>query len=128
MFISMSKTRKESRHLRTRIREFALYTAIGLVVLAIVFAVATMKVNEDVFRKWLAVAIFTPFLFGYFIADSRSFWKKSQFWMMCGGCFAVHLLGFAVLFQYVAVFKPIWVGLISLIEMAILVFLKERLW
>ena len=75
--------------------------------------------------KWLGLIAFTLLLFGYFIGDSRSLWRRGQFWVICGICLLVHMLSFVVLFAHATTFKPIWIGMIGLVEMPILLFLKR---
>jgi hypothetical protein len=116
-----------TQHHRGRAKDLILYVLISLLILAVVFTAAMTGLREDIFMKWLSFVAFTLLLFGYFIADNRSLWKRPQFWIMSGVCFLIHLLGFIVLFAHLTIFKPIWFGLIGLVEMFVLLVLKKYL-
>lgn len=108
-----------------RVRDFALYLVIGIALLALIFAVAYFGVNGDLFIEWFSLAAFTLLLFGYFIADSRSLWKRSKFWVISSLCLLLHLVGFLALMHFVTFVKPIWFGMIGVIEMVVLLGLRR---
>jgi hypothetical protein len=123
----MKKTSEVTRHRRERARDFLLYVSVSLVILAAIFAAAITGLSGDAFVKWLGLIAFTLLLFGYFIAESRSLWRRAQFWAISGICLLAHLLAFVLLFAHTTTFKPIWIGMIGLVEMLILLFLKRYL-
>lgn len=108
-----------------RVRDFVLYLVIGIALLALIFAIAAFGVNGDLFVEWFSLAVFTLLLFGYFIAGSRPLWKRSKFWVVSCLCFLLHLIGFLALIHVVAFVKPIWFGMIGVIEMATLLCLRR---
>ena len=127
MFRPIKTTSEVTRHRRQRARDFLLYVSVGFVILGVIFGAAMTGLSEDAFVKWLGLIAFTLLLFGYFIVDSRSLWRRAQFWVISGTCLLAHLVTFVVLFGHTTTFKPVWIGMIGLVEMLILLFLRRYL-
>jgi hypothetical protein len=60
---------------------------------------------------------FTSFLFGYFIADSRPWWRRGAYWTFTSLLLSAHSIGFAIVLIHMATFKPIWFAMIVPVEM-----------
>lgn len=63
-------------HVRSRVRDFVLYIAIGLAFGGVLIAVVRSSVNHDVFIKWGGLAFMTAVLFGYFISKNGQFLRE----------------------------------------------------
>ena len=117
MSMAMIGTDKSEQHLRKRLRDFLLYIAITLLVLAAIIATTYTGLSDSSFIKIFEFLGFTALLFGYFIADSRRWWRNRNYWVLTGLLFLAHSIVFAILLTRVETFKPIWFGLIVLPEM-----------
>jgi len=53
-----------------RLRDFAIYLAISICVVVIVFSAARANIDGERFVRWGGLMVNTSVLFGYFIADS----------------------------------------------------------
>ena len=89
-------------HMGNRLRDFSVYIAIALLVAATAWIVASTTLNLDVITRWGGLAANTALVYGYFIADSRSFFGRRPFWAVTGVALAVHLIIFAVVLTHVA--------------------------
>jgi hypothetical protein len=67
-------------HNRGRVRDFALYIAIAVVVGIAAIGVAQTGIGHDAFIRWGGLVINTLVLFDYFSAFSRSLWRLLSFW------------------------------------------------
>lgn len=92
-----------------RIRDFALYIAIGLLVgLSIMWlAFHSGRSGAEVF-KWPGVAVITAILFGCTIKFNRVLWKRRSFWMTLFLLLCVHLFAFVIVLRLVVEFRPVW--------------------
>ena len=104
-----------------RIRDFALYIAIGLVVgLSIMWlALHSDRWGSEVF-KWLALAVNTAIVFGYTIKFNRILWKRRSFRVTLFLLLCVHLFAFLNVLRLVDEFRPVWWIVISPIESVII--------
>jgi hypothetical protein len=68
----------------------------------------------------------TALVYGYFIADSRSFFRHRTFWAATGAALTVHLIIFVVVLAHVAQWKLLWF-MVMLLEIPVLVFVRDRL-
>lgn len=93
-----------------RIRDFALYIAIGLLVglLAMWLASYTDRSAAAKIFKWLALAVNTLIVFGYTIKFNRVLWKHRSFWVTLFLLLFVHLFAFVVVLRLVDEFRPVW--------------------
>jgi hypothetical protein len=117
---------QRTTHIRSRVRDFVLYIAIGLAFVGVLIVVAQMGVSQDVYIRWGGLALNTAILFGYFIADSRQFFRRWQFWALTAVLLSVHLAGFIVVLTHVAEWKLLWF-MVILFEFPVLVFFRNRL-
>ena len=113
-------------HMGNRVRDFSVYIAIGLLVAATAWIVASTNLNLDVITRWGGLAANTALVYGYFIADSRSFFGQRAFWAVTSVALAVHLIIFAIVLTHVAQWKLLWF-MVMLLEIPVLVFLRDRL-
>lgn len=103
----MISTTQRANHIYSRVRDYFLYTVIAFAFLGMVFAVES-KWGHEAFIRWGGLAGFTSALFGYFIAHSRQFFPKWQFWALTAILLSAHLACFALLLTHVAEWKLIW--------------------
>lgn len=121
----ISNTQKTS-HLRSRVRDFVLYIAIGFAVVGVLIAVAQAGVSQEAYIRWGGLGFNTSILFGYFIVDSRQFFRRWQFWALTAVLLSVHLTGFIVVLAHVAEWKLLWF-MVMFLEYPVLVFSRSRL-
>jgi hypothetical protein len=117
---------QRNAHIRSRIRDFVLYIAIGLAFVGVLIVIAQNGVSQDVYIRWGGLALNTAILFGYFIADSRQFFRRWQFWALTAVLLSVHLAGFIVVLTHVAEWKLLWF-MVMFLEYPVLVFSRKRL-
>jgi len=125
-WVPMISDTQRTTHIRSRVRDFVLYIAIGLAFVGVLIVVAQMGVSQDVYIRWGGLALNTAILFGYFIADSRQFFRRWQFWALTAVLLSVHLAGFIVVLTHVAEWKLLWF-MVILFEFPVLVFFRNRL-
>jgi hypothetical protein len=117
---------QRSARVRSRIRDFVLYIAISFAFVAMLIVVARTGVSHDVYIRWGGLALNTSILFGYFIADSRQFFLRWQYWILTAVLLSVHLAGFIVVLTHVQEWKLIWF-MVMFLEYPMLVFFRSRL-
>jgi peptidoglycan/LPS O-acetylase OafA/YrhL len=125
--MAMIGTDKSEQHLHKRLRDFLLYIAIALLVLAAIIATTYTGLSDSSFIKIFEFFGFTALLFGYFIEDSRALWRRGAYWALAGLLLAAHSIAFAVVLTHVETFKPIWFGMIVLPEIVVFVFCRNLL-
>jgi len=108
-----------------RLRDFSIYIAIGLLVAAIAWIIASTGLSLNVITKWGGLAVNTAAVYGYFIADSRSYFRRLAFWVMTSVALSMHLVVFAVVLTHVSQWKLLWF-MVMLLEIPVLVFLRDR--
>ena len=89
--MSMISDTQRAAHVRSRVRDFVLYIAIGLAFVGVLIAVARSSVSYDAFIKWGGLAFMTAVLFGYFISKSGQFLREWKFWALTAILLSVHL-------------------------------------
>lgn len=109
---------------RSRLKDFALYIAIGVIVVAVLL-LAGGKWNHGAFIKWGGLALNTSGLFGLFILRSKPFLRKQAFWAFTVVCLALHLVGFAVLLVNVEEWRLTWFMVMAL-EYPVLLMIRDR--
>jgi hypothetical protein len=125
-WMPMISETQRATHIRSRVRDFVLYIAIGFAFVGVLIVVAQKGVSHDAYIRWGGLALNTAILFGYFIADSRQFFRRWQFWALTAVLLSVHLAGFIVVLTHVAEWKLLWF-LVIIFEFPVLVFFRSRL-
>ena len=113
-------------HLGRRLRDFSAYIAIGFLVAAIAWIVASTHLSLEVITRWGGLAANTAVVYGYFLANSRSFFRQRAFWAITGTALAVHLVIFAIVLTHVAQWRLLWF-MVMLLEIPVLLALRNRL-
>jgi uncharacterized membrane protein len=108
-----------------RLRDFALYIAIGLCVAIIAIGLVQTEISHDSFMRWGGLAVNTSVLFGYFIVDSRILFGRMPFWALTIVLLLVHVIVFTVVLMHVSEWKLIWFT-VMLLEVPVLLFLRNR--
>jgi peptidoglycan/LPS O-acetylase OafA/YrhL len=122
----MNSDTQRAAHIRSRIRDFVIYIAIGFAFVGLLIVVAKTGVSQDVYIRWGGLAFMTAVLFGYFISNSGRFLREWRFWALAAILMLVHLAAFAVILTHVDEWKLIWfVGMA--IEYPVFVFFRSRL-
>lgn len=108
-----------------RLRDFALYVAIGLCVAMTAIGVAQTDISHDAFIRWGGLAVNTCVLFGYFIADSRRFFSRWSFWGLTIALLSLHIILFGIVLTHVGQWKLIWF-MVMILEVPVLLFIRNR--
>lgn len=124
--MSMISDTQRAAHVRSRVRDFVLYIAIGFAFVGVLILVARSSVSHEAFIKWGGLAFMTALLFGYFISNSGQFIRIWKFWAITAIILSVHLAAFAVILTHVDEWKLTWfIGMA--IEYPVFVFFRSRL-
>jgi len=93
-----------------RVRDFALYLAIGtiFVILCFVGAVYTDLRSDDVFSRWGGLAVTTALVFGYVLNHTRSMLGKMTAWIAIGCMLVAHLALFAWILRAYSEWRLAW--------------------
>jgi hypothetical protein len=78
------------------------------------------------FIKWGGLTVYTAFIFGYFVNDSRQYLKLRQFWILTACLLTSHLAVFIVVLLHVAVWKLLWF-MVMILELPVFSRLRDRL-
>jgi hypothetical protein len=113
--------------MRSRIRDYIIYIGIGLIVVLSAVAAAELGVPRTSFMRWYAFSLFSLFLFGQFVLNSKVLWKKRKFWTWTGLAALTHSALFvAVINSGRTIALGVWI-ICVLIEMALLIGLRSKL-
>lgn len=124
--MSMTAKTRRAAYVRSRVRDFVLYIAIGFAFVGVLIAVARSSISHDAFIKWGGLAFISAILFGYFISNSGPFLRVWRFWGLTAALLLAHLTLFALILTHVDEWKLIWfVGMA--IEYPVFVFFRSRL-
>jgi hypothetical protein len=74
---------------------------IGAILVGVGSWVVTHNVSHDSYAKWVGFIFFTVGGFGVIIKASRQFWHHSTFWIVLGGLFLLHTVGFSIVLWHV---------------------------
>lgn len=122
----MNSETQKATHIRSRIRDFVLYIAIGFAFVGVLIVVAETGVSQDAYIRWGGLFFMSALLFGYFISNSGQFLREKRFWALTAVLLLVHLAGFIVVLSYVDEWRLTWfIGMA--IEYPVLVFFRSRL-
>ena len=110
-----------------RKKDLAAYVAIGSALIALLFISIHLGWNEDIFMSTLIVTSNTLILFGVFIADSRSLWRKPSFWVLTTLLVFAHLLLIWSILARYGRWKPIWWYELTLVEALVILFCRSCL-
>ncbi len=122
----MTANTRRAAYVRSRVRDFVLYIAIGFAFVGVLIAVARSSISHDAFIKWGGLAFISAILFGYFISNSGPFLRVWRFWGLTAALLLAHLTLFALILTHVDEWKLIWfVGMA--IEYPVFVFFRSRL-
>lgn len=99
-----------------RIRDFVVYTLVGVGAVAAVAGVALFTAMRlDQAFKWLGFAVMTAIVFGGAIHMNRRWWRIPRFWLLLSSFLAVQsALGAAILSAVTKVYTIVWAVLIPL--------------
>jgi hypothetical protein len=121
----MDKSNRTASH--SRISDFIAYICISLAVVATIVVSALKGVSESQFMKWYSMALLTIAVFGQFIYVSKYFWKKKPFWILYGASFIAHMIFCTWWFYLGREISGIRWLLLALVEILILVNLRNRI-
>jgi hypothetical protein len=77
---------------RNRLRDFAIYVAAGMAVVAVAFVWAIYFPDVEVESKWIGFVGTTAFVFGYTIKNGRQYWRNKAFWGAVAGLLLAHTI------------------------------------
>ncbi len=119
----LSPTREHRRY-RTA-RDYLLYILIGCVVAAGAIWAAESGVNSGQFMRWFGLTVFTAILFGAYLVDSRSLFRRKAFWLVTAMMLAIHVAAYTVLLMRVEVWKVTWFTVLTFLELLVLPLLRD---
>jgi hypothetical protein len=101
-------TNQKRRHVRSRVRDFALYILIGLVFGITAIVLGRSNISAKAANQWVSVIFFTSILYGTFIALNRSLYRTRSFWILTIVLLSLHLAFFITMVTLVDQWRPIW--------------------
>jgi hypothetical protein len=93
-----------------------LYVGIALAVFVAVGMFVILTGGAEVPPQWLALALFTGFLFWAIIRQSREYWPLPKFWLAITCLLGAHLLAFVAILRAYPEWRPIWFAPIVILE------------
>lgn len=75
-----------------------------------VFSSAVGIIAGD-FIRWGGLVLFTAFIFGFFINDSRRYLREKRFWMLAASLLCVHIGTFVLILMRVEKWRLPWFGI-----------------
>jgi apolipoprotein N-acyltransferase len=121
----MTSHAQRAAHIRSRVRDYVLYVLIAFAFLGMVFVVEGTW-GHDAFIRWGGLAGFTSGLFGYFINESRQYFRERRFWTLTAILMAVHVTAFAIVLTHVEEWKLMWF-MVMVLEHPVFAYLRSRL-
>jgi hypothetical protein len=112
---------------RQRIRDLVLYIFISLFALSFVIVAALKGVPEARIMKWVWLILCTAAVYVQFVYVSKRFWKKKDFWILYGSSLFVHMVLCPWWFHIGMEISGIQWLILTLVEMLILVNLRNRI-
>jgi len=107
------------------VRDYVLYVLIAFAFLGIVFVVEG-NWGHDAFIRWGGLAGSTSVLFGYFISESRVYFRERRFWILATVLLVLHMAGFIVMLTHIEEWELMWfVGMA--LEYPVFVYFRCRL-
>lgn len=121
----MTSNTQRAAYVRGRVRDYILYVLIGFAFLGMVFVIEG-EWGHDAFIRWGGLIGFTSGLFGYFVSESRQYFRELSFWTLTALLLCVHLAVFAVVLTHVDEWKLTWfIGMV--LEFPVMIFFRNRL-
>ncbi len=118
-------TSQKHRHVRSRVRDFALYILIGLVFGITAIVLGRSSISAKAANQWVSVIFFTSILYGTFIGLNRSLYRTRSFWILTVVLLSLHLAFFITMVAQVDQWRPVW-SAVMFFEAPILDALKDR--
>ena len=100
---------------------------VGIVALAVIYALASLHTGKSIAVGWLGLAGFTPLVFWTVIKASRRHWKRPAFWLAVGALMTVHILMFGGTLLYYPQWPLLWFIPVSIVEAAMFVVILAKL-
>src|SRR5580658_8615896 len=110
---------------RSRLRDFALYIAIGVAFGMVAFFMGRSSMSLKETSRWLSLIFFSAILYGTFIALNRPLYRTSSFWALTAVLLALHSILFIAIVMKVEQWRPIW-SAVMFFEAPLLDALKSR--
>ena len=123
--MSMTSGTQRNTHRRARLVDFSFYILIAIAFVAAIFIVEGRWGHEALIR-WGGLVGYTAILFGYFINDSRQFFKNRSFWILTVALFFLHLGVFIAVLMHVTEWKLPWF-MIVVFEVPVFILLRNQL-
>jgi hypothetical protein len=79
-----------------------------LIIPAVFVVSATIGIIAGDFIRWGGLFVFTTFIFGFFINDSRRFLRKKRFWLLTAVLLGAHYFVFLFILLRVSDWKLLW--------------------
>ena len=64
--------------------------------------------------RWGGLVLFTTFIFGFFINDSRRFFRTRRFWLLTASLLSVHVAAFLAILLHIHEWKLLWFNVMIL--------------
>ncbi len=76
------------------------------------------------FIRWGGLVLFTTFIFGFFINDSRRYFRERRFWLLTASLFGVHVAAFLAILWRIDEWKLLWF-MVMILELPPFVLLRN---
>jgi len=74
-----------------------------------IFAVsATVGIIAGDFIRWGGLVLYTAFMFGFFVNDSRRFFREKRFWLLTTFLLGLHVAAFVAILLRIGEWKLLW--------------------
>ncbi len=107
-----------------RIRDFVLYVAIAVAVVAfaLLYAVRSAKSGSSgrLPLRWLGLGATTAVVFGYVLRPCKRYYHLVRFWVAFVGLFALHLGVYIVVLLHVEQWGLAWFAIITPVEIFVM--------
>lgn len=118
---------KSSGTSSSRVLDFAIYVAIACAIGGgiIWFANRSDGTKNDNIARWGGLIVNSLILYGYFVKQSRPYWRAWGLWLAISSVLTIHILVFAAIFERVEHWKVGWFLLMYPIELPVLAIVSD---
>lgn len=96
-----------------------------LVIIPGVFVISSLVgILAGDFIRWGGFVLYTTFVFGFFINDSRRFLREKRFWVLSVFLFVVHVSAFLAILLRIGEWKLLWFN-VMIFELPPFMFLRN---
>jgi hypothetical protein len=110
------------------LRRMLLYLGMAISFLAVMalIVVVSVRTGFSIPVRWIGLAVFTGVIGWFIFHQYRTLAKEPWFWPTAISIIAVHLIGFVILLFYFPRWPLVWFLPATLVEVALIVVIMER--